>query len=207
MLKLCPPLRFRLQWGGIAHQCGMVRRLCIALGSFAACAAANVGAAHATVARVAITGGGLTMSNPSVTVVSRNPTELDLRTTVTDARGTGGGWFLSLAVTPSASLIVTGADAACGSGSACTLPVNTVAYPLTTSLAGTRTLVFEAAPSSGLGSESIDVHVAVPSTFRSQLRFDLSISTQPSTDAATGSMSPPCSIPDLVKTGTCPWAP
>jgi hypothetical protein len=185
----------------------MVKRLCMALVPVAACAATNIGTAQATTARVAITGGGLTMSNPSVTVVSRNPTELDLRTTVTDARGTGGGWFLSLAVAPSASLIVTGAAAACGSGSACTLPVNTVAYPLTTSLAGTRTQVFEAAPSSGLGSESIDVHVVVPSTVRSQLRFDLSISTQPSPDAPTGSTTPPCSIPDLVKTGTCPPAP
>jgi hypothetical protein len=184
----------------------MARRLCIALVSVAACAATNFGTARATSAHVAITGGGLTMSNPSVTVVSRNPTELDLRTVVTDARGTGGGWFLTLAVTPSASLIVTGADGACGPGSACTLPVNTVAYPVTTSLTGARTLVFEAAPSSGLGLESIDVHVTVPSTVRSQLRFDLSISTQPSTDAPTGSMSPPCSIPDLVKTGTCPQA-
>lgn len=142
-----------------------------------------------------------------MTVVGGNPTELDLRTAVTDARGTGGGWVLTLAAAPSASLIVTGADAACGPGSACTLPVNTVAYPLTTSLTGTRTLVFEAAPSSGLGSASIDVHVVAPSTVRSQLRFDLSISTPPTADAAARSASPPCSIPDLVKTGTCPPAP
>jgi hypothetical protein len=185
----------------------MVRRLCIALVSVAGCAATYVVAAQASTARVAIAGGGLTMSNPSVTVVGRNPTELDLRTVVTDARGTGGGWFLALAAAPSASLIVTGADAACGPGSACSLPVNTVAYPLTTSRTGTRTVVFEATPSSGLGSASIDVRVLVPSTVRSQLRFDLSLSTPPSADAAAGSTSPRCSIPDLVKTGTCPPAP
>src|ERR1700744_1610265 len=122
----------------------MVKRVCIVLLSLAACAAgagAGAGVGHASNASCAITGGDLTMSNPSVTVVSRNPTELDLRTTVTDARGTGSGWFLSLAAASprapaDATPIVTGADAACGSGSACTSPVNSVAYPLSVSLTG-----------------------------------------------------------------------
>jgi hypothetical protein len=114
-----------------------------------------VGTAHASSARVAITGGGLTMSSPSVTVVSQNPAELDLRTAVTDARGTGGGWFLSLAA----------------------------------------------------ASQSIDLHVVVPGTVPSKLNFDLSISTPPSAGVATGSTSLPCSIPDLVNTGTCPRLP
>jgi hypothetical protein len=189
----------------------MLRRLCIALVSLAACAATSVGTARASNASVTITGGGLTMSNPSVTVVSRDPTELDLRTSVTDARGTGSGWFLSLAVaSPSApgsgSLIVTGADAACRPDSACTVPVDAIAYPLTASLKGTRTLVYEAAPSSGLGAQSIDLHFVVPDTVASTLSFDLSLSTPP-TPGATGSTSPPCSIPDFVKTGACPQTP
>src|ERR1700744_1903556 len=112
----------------------MVKRVCIVLLSLAACAAgagAGAGVGHASNASCAIPGGGLTMSNPSVTVLSRNPTELDLRTTVTDARGTGSGWFLSLAAEApgapdSGSMIVTGADAACGAESACTLPVNAI---------------------------------------------------------------------------------
>jgi hypothetical protein len=190
----------------------MVRRLCIVLVSVAACAATNVHAAQASSARVTITGGGLTMSNPSATVVSRNPTELDLRTAVTDARGAGSGWFLSLAaaspsVPGSASLVVTSADAACSPDSACTLPVNAIAYPLTASLTGTRTRVFEAAPSSGLGAQSIDLRVMVPATVASTLNFDLSISTPPTAGADIGSTSPPCSIPDLVKTGACPPTP
>jgi hypothetical protein len=188
----------------------MVRRLCIALGSVAACAATNVGATHATVARVAITGGGLTMSKASVTVVSQNPTELDLRAAVTDARGTGGGWALSLAVSPdiraTGSLIVTGADVACQPGSECTLPVNTVAYPLATSLTGIHARVFKASAASGLGVQSVDLHVLVPADVPSKLNLALSLST-PTLYRATGSQSPPCSIPDLVETGTCPPAP
>lgn len=188
----------------------MVRRVCIALVSVAACAATSIGTARASSAGVAITGGGLTMSNPSVTVVSRDPTELDLRTTVTDARGTGSGWALSLAVTPdipaNGSLIVTGADAACEPGSSCTLSVNTVAYPLAASLTGTRARVFKASPSSGLGVQSIDLHVLVPAAVQSKLSLALSLSTL-ALYGATGPDSPRCSIPDLVKAGTCPSAP
>jgi hypothetical protein len=179
--------------------------------SVAACAVANAGVAHATTARVGIIGGGLTMSSPSVTVVGRNPTELDLRTVVTDARGTGSGWFLSLAAaspgpTTSASLLVTGADSSCGSASACTLPVNPIAYPLATSLTPTRTRVFEATPPSGLGAQSVDVRVVVPDTVQSKLKLDLSISTPAPATAVTEPTPLPCSIPDLVKTGTCPPA-
>jgi len=191
----------------------MVRRLCIALVSVAICAAASAGVAQASTAHVAITGGGLSMSDPSVTVVGRDPTELDLKTIVTDARGTGSGWFLSLAATSpgapaSSNLVVTGADAACASGSDCSPPVNSIAYPLTASLTGARTLVFEATHSSGMGAQAIDLHFAVPSATPANLNFALSISTPPSTAApATGSTSVPCSIPDLVDTGTCPQAP
>jgi len=193
----------------------MVRRLYIVLVLvlvFVAASAANVGAAQAQTAHVAITGGGLTMSNPSVTVVSRNPTQLEVRTAVTDARGTGEGWFLSLAAASggapaSGSLIVTDADAACRDGSTCTLPVNAMTYPLTASLTGTRTLVYEAAPSSGLGEESIDLHVVAPDNVASTLSLALSLSTPPMPGDTTGSTSPPCSIPDVLGTGTCPQAP
>jgi hypothetical protein len=204
----------------------VVKRIRITVVSLAVCAAAtattatNIGVAHASTASIAITGGGLTMSNPSVTVVSRNRTELDLSTSVTDARGTGSGWFLSLSAASSSApasanlrapasptLIVTGAHGACQSGAACTLPVNTLTYPLSASLSGTRTLVFEAAPSSGLGAESVDLRVVATNAVPSTLKFDLSLSTPPSTGSPTGSTSPSCSIPDLVASGTCPAVP
>jgi hypothetical protein len=212
----------------------MVRRRCIGLVSIAACAIAAA-PAHATTASVAISGGGLTMSTPSVRVVSQNPTELELTTTVTDARGTGSGWFLSLdansaGATSDGSLVVTGADATCVTGSACTPPANPVSYPLTASLAGSRTLLFEADPSSGLGAQSIAARILVPASFRSGLNLNLSLSTPPSPGASSGGAasigssggaaspggrsgastggapSAACSVDTIVTEGSCPQA-
>jgi hypothetical protein len=185
----------------------MVRRRCIGLVSAAACAL-TAAPAHATTASVAIAGGGLTMSTPSVRVVSQNPTELELTTTVTDARGTGSGWFLSLdansaGATSDGSLVVTGADATCVAGSACTPPVNPLSYPLTASLTGSRTLLFEADPSSGLGAQSIAARMIVPAGFRSGLNLSLSLSTPPSPSSSGGATSLPCSVDRIVTEGNC----
>ena len=185
----------------------MVRRRRIGLVSAAACALAAA-PAHATTASVAIAGAGLTMSTPSVRVVSQNPTELELTTTVTDARGTGSGWFLSLdansaGATSDASLVVTGADATCVAGSACTPPVNPLSYPLTASLTGSRTLLFEADPSSGLGAQSIAARMIVPAGFRSGLNLSLSLSTPPSPSSSGGGPSLPCSVDRIVTEGKC----
>ncbi|MGO9498746.1 MAG: hypothetical protein ACLQA5_18845 [Solirubrobacteraceae bacterium] len=203
----------------------MVRRRCIGLLSTAACAFAAA-PAYATTASVAISGGGLTMSTPSVRVVSQNPTQLELTTTVTDARGTGSGWFLSLDANSAGAasdggLVVTGADAACVSGSACTPPVNPVSYPLTASLTGSRTLLFEADPSSGLGAQSIAARIKVPASFRSGLNLNLSLSTPPSPGSSGGAQSPggrsggsaggapsaACSVDTIVTEGNCPQRP
>jgi hypothetical protein len=185
----------------------MVRRRCIGLLSIAAWAFVAA-PADATIASVAVTGAGLTMSTPSVRMVGQNPTELELTTTVTDARGTGSGWFLSLGAnsagaTSDSSLVVTGADAACVTGSACTLPVNPVSYPLTASLAGGRTLLFEADPSSGLGAQSIAAWMIVPASFRSGLNLNLSLSTPPSPGSSGGAPSLPCSIDTILREGNC----
>ena len=185
----------------------MVRRRCIGLVSIAACALA-ASPAHASTASVAIAGAGLTMSTPSVRVVSQNPTELELTTTVTDARGTGSGWFLSLGsnsagATSDSSLVVTGADATCLTGSACMPPVNPVSYPLTASLTGSRTLLFEADPSSGLGAQSIAARMIVPASFRSGLNLSLSLSTPPSPGNSGGAPSLPCSLERIVTEGNC----
>ncbi len=161
----------------------MVRRRCIGLVSTAACAFAAA-PAYATTASVAISGGGLTMSTPSVRVV-------------------------------------TGADAACVSGSACTPPVNPVSYPLTASLTGSRTLLFEADPSSGLGAQSIAARIKVPASFRSGLNLNLGLSTPPSPGSSGGAQSPggrsggsaggapsaACSVDTIVTEGNCPQRP
>ncbi len=121
-----------------------------------------------------------------LTFVGRSPTQLDVRSTVTDARGTGTGWFLSVAAydprssPKSAGLILAGATASCVGGSACTLPVNGIRYPATVTLTGTRAMVFEAEPSTGLGAKAVDFRVFVPSPVPSGLSLSFSISTQPS---------------------------
>jgi hypothetical protein len=66
-------------------------------------------------------------------IVREDPLELDLRVGVVDARGTGGGWSVSLTAysaggSSSSDLVITGASAACGPVSSCTLAVDDVAY-------------------------------------------------------------------------------
>jgi hypothetical protein len=188
----------------------MARRRFIGLWSIAACALIAA-PADATTASVTITGGGLTMSTPSVRVISQNPTELEVTTTVTDARGTGSGWFLSLgagsAGTTSGGLVITGADAACVTGSACTVPVNPVSYPLTASLTATRTMLFEADRLSGMGAQTIRARMLVPAGFRAGLNLSLSLSTPPAPGSPGGAPSLPCSVDTIVTEGNCPQTP
>ena len=96
-----------------------------------------------------------------------------------------------------------GADATCVPGSACTPPVNPLSYPLTASLTGSRTLLFEADPSSGLGAQSIAARMIVPAGFRSGLNLSLSLSTPPSPSSSGGAPSLPCSVDRIVTEGNC----
>ncbi|HUB05302.1 MAG TPA: hypothetical protein VMA76_09525 [Solirubrobacteraceae bacterium] len=189
----------------------MARRLFIGLVSIAACALIAA-PADATTATVAITGGGLTMTTPSVRVIGQNPTVLEATTTVTDARGTGSGWVITLGAnsadaTSDGGLVVFDAKAACVTGSACTLPINRVSYPLTASLSGTRTVLFEAAPSSGMGALSITARVMLPASFRSRLDLSVSLSAPPLPDGSAAAPSFPCSVETVVTAGRCREAP
>ena len=148
-----------------------------------AAAAVGAPAARTSTASVTLTGGGLTMSNPSVRVVGRNPTELAVTAVVTDARGTGAGWFVSVAAHASGSatalpLVAASATTTCAGGSECTLPVDLVAYPATISAAGTQTTVFGAAPSSGLGAQTVDLRLVVPPADLGRLSLSFSVSTE-----------------------------
>jgi hypothetical protein len=87
----------------------------LVLGLFASVAPAAgafvAGAASGGVARVALRSGDLTLTGASVPIVRQSPFEVDLRATVIDARGTGGGWAVTLGA-PSAAR-ATGAAAEC----------------------------------------------------------------------------------------------
>jgi hypothetical protein len=182
--------------------------------------AATASVAHGSTASVAITGGGLSLGSPSVRVVGQDPTRLEVSTSVIDARGTGAGWFLSLGAVASSgttakTLIVTGARSGCEPGSACTLPDNDVPYPLALSVNGARAWVFEAAPSSGLGAQTVDVFVTLPPGAIEPLDLTFSVSTQPPggappAPASSGAVAPrypPCSPRQLLTTGSCRTSP
>ena len=186
----------------------------------------NVSAVGASTATVAVTGGGLTLASPSVRVVGENPTQLEVSTSVTDARGTGAGSFLSLAASApddsgSQSLIVTGGRSACEPGSACTLADSDVPYPLPVSVNSARAWVFEAEPASGLGAQTVEVFITVPPGVRDPLNLGFSVSTQPpgasdptpasasasAPGAGLGPQLPPCSVREMTTTDTCQTKP
>ncbi|HEY1515369.1 MAG TPA: hypothetical protein VGF91_03045 [Solirubrobacteraceae bacterium] len=194
--------------------------LCLSLLFLSVAAAGlDVPRAKGSTATVAITGGGLTVSNPSVTVIGRNPVELDVRASVTDARGTGAGWFLSVGAgslgdSGSQRLVVTGGRAECESGSGCTPARSDVQYPLPVSVTGARKWAFEAEPSSGLGAQTVDLFITTSPGVSNPLNLSLSISTQPpgseptpASAVATGPQLPPCSIREMTATGTCQTTP
>lgn len=147
-------------------------------------AVAPLPSATAGSARVTLRPGGLTVSAASVTIVREDPIELDLRVGVVDARGSGEGWSVSLgAYAPGDSsgsgFVVTGASVACSPGSSCTLAVNDVAYPSAVKLTAATARVFGAEAGTGLGAQSIDVHLsALPRPPRS-VSLSLGIVGQP----------------------------
>lgn len=96
--------------------------------------------------------------------------------TVTDTTGANAGWDVTITSTqlttgshtlPSTASNVTAASAACLSGSSCTSPTNSIAYPLAVpagATAPTAVKLFNAATGSGLGHNLVTptVQVAVP---------------------------------------------
>jgi WxL domain surface cell wall-binding len=88
--------------------------------------------------------------------------------TVTDARGTGAGWHLTVAATAlsdgthSLSQSITGVNESCVSGSTCTLPTNSVSLPV--SMASSGSSFYSSASGYGLGKVAVNptVSVAIP---------------------------------------------
>ena len=88
--------------------------------------------------------------------------------TVTDARGTGAGWHLTVSATSltdgthNLSQSVSAVSQACGSSSTCSLPTNSVTLPV--AVGSTGTSFYSAASGAGLGIVNVNptVSVAIP---------------------------------------------
>lgn len=136
-------------------------------------------------AKVTVKAGSLTESNATNQVslsVTKNTqlVKYSLPITVIDARGSGSGWKLSITSTqflssnqsnqlPTNASQITGVSRSCSTHSTCTLPVNSVSYPLLIP-ADTKppapVKFFNAAVSSGLGVFSLTmlVNVTIPAS-------------------------------------------
>ena len=134
--------------------------------------------------RVAVKGGHLTESNATNHIslhVSKNMrlASYSLPITVTDARGSGSGWKLSITSTqflypdkdkdvlPTNASQITQVSMSCSVHSTCTLPINSVSYPLFVPAGATPpppVKFFNAAVNSGLGKFSLTmlVNVTIP---------------------------------------------
>ncbi len=165
----------------ISH--GRIAALALAL-SVAVLVAAAAASADNVVVTGTITGGSLsesTTATPSFSVTldgTDKTASYTLPMTVTDARGTGSGWNVTVTSTqfstgaggntlPATASSVQSVSSACVSGSTCTNPTNSVGYPLTipaAATAPTAVKLFNAASSTGLGKFTLTptVQVSVP---------------------------------------------
>ncbi len=148
--------------------------LAVAVAALATAAVATAATLTATATLTGTAGLSLNLpSNPSMSATldgSDQAVSYSPALGVVDARGSGGGWNLTVAATTFsdglghtlAAGTLTGATEACHSGSTCTLATNSVTYPVT--LSTTAAKFFNAAASSGLGKVDVTptVSVSVP---------------------------------------------
>ena len=150
--------------------------LLLAVGAVALVAAAAATAASITATATLTGAGALSLNVPPTASLSATLTGADQTVSyspvlsLVDARGTGVGWNLTMSATTFSDLsghtlaagTVTAAGAACHTGSTCTAPTSSVAYPIT--LSTTASKVFQAAVNTGLGQVDVTptVQVAVP---------------------------------------------
>jgi len=108
------------------------------------------------IARATIAPGALTVGAGRATLDPTDPQRLLLPLEVIDARGNGAGWSVFLSARPAAGPSSTFAQVPapavdCATNSTCTLPVSTIAYPLSVPLTGVAVKVLNAAPNTGMG--------------------------------------------------------
>lgn len=147
----------------------MKKRIIITLSIAAAALAVAAAAVAATLsATAAVTGtAGVSLALPSAPAISATLNGADQQLDyapqlgVTDARGTGTGWNVTVAATPftdtaghsfSAGSVKSIAQA-CATGSSCSTPTNSVTYPV--SLTTTASKVFSAAANTGMGKVNV----------------------------------------------------
>jgi WxL domain surface cell wall-binding len=129
---------------------------------------AAVAVAATLQATAAITGtAGVSLGLPSAPAVTATLNGADQTVSyspqlgITDARGTGTGWNVTVGATPftdSASHTfaagsVTSIAQTCAAGSSCSAPTNSVTYPI--SLTSTASKVFNAAANTGMGKVDV----------------------------------------------------
>ena len=151
--------------------------LTMAIGGSAIAAFAD----SSTGATVMVNAGSLTASGPtsvSATAVTLNgndqTTTYSLGLTVTDARGSGAGWNLTITSTTfttgahslstTASNINAAPTVVCTGGSTCTNPTNGITYPLgvpAAATAPTPVKLFNAAANTGMGNFTITPTITV----------------------------------------------
>lgn len=158
--------------------------LCIVLLLALAIGGSAITYADSGPATVAVKAGSLTESNATNNVslkVSKKVTLISyvLPIAVTDARGSGGGWNLSITSTtfkitndnkdllPTNASRIASMSASCNANSTCTLPINSISYPLGVPAGKTpppAVKFFAAAVGSGLGKFllAMMVNVSIP---------------------------------------------
>lgn len=149
-------------------------------------ASSAIAYADSGTATVAVKGGHLTESNATNLVILSvrkhiRVVSYSLPIRVTDARGSGRGWKLSITSTqflypdndkdkdvlPTNASQITQVNVSCGAHSTCTLPIDSISYPLLIPAGSTPpppVKFFNAAKGSGLGvfSLGVQVNVSIP---------------------------------------------
>jgi hypothetical protein len=157
----------------------MKQRITIIIGVAALALVVSSVALAATLTTTATISGtaGISLSNPATASISATLDGTDQNVTyapllgVTDARGTGAGWNVTVAATTFsdgaghtlAPGTITGVVSACQAGNSCTAATSSgITYPLTVS--STASKVFNAALNTGLGKINVTptFSVAVP---------------------------------------------
>lgn len=156
--------------------------LCFVLLLAMVLAGSAIAYADSGTATVAVKSGGLTEANATNQVSLQLSKQMKLASyslpvTVTDARGSGGGWKLSITSTrfiinndkdkdklPSNASHIIGMSISCDTHSTCTNPIDSISYPLLVPAGSTPpppVKFFNAAVGSGLGKFSLAVMVNV----------------------------------------------
>ncbi|HTP23063.1 MAG TPA: hypothetical protein VMJ65_25875 [Solirubrobacteraceae bacterium] len=165
---------------------------------------------------MAITGGGLTLGNPTIHVIGERPTQLEVSVSVTDARGTRRMVPVGRRLRAERLGRSEPDRDQRPFGLRIGIRVHSRGQRHPRSARGERerpTLTgVEAEPGSGLGAQAVELFITVPPGVRDPLNLSFSVSTQPTgpsalsspaPSAGLGPQLPPCSLREMTTTNTC----